>query len=565
MTFSYSKEFSAAALTSVENVFIYEYMPSAPENYVKVYLYGLFLCNNSEFDKSIEDVADALNLTAKQVLECFSYWEDYGLVSIISENPFTVKYLPVFSAYRNKPKKYKAEKYADFTKGVQAFITSRMISTNEYSEYFNIMDVYSIKPEAMLMIVKYCVDIKGGDIGCAYISKVAKDFGKRGITTVDKVEKELSSYIVRTAEIQKILGALKLKRKPEIEDLNLLKKWSKELCFDFDAILFAAEKLKKGSMEKLDAFLIELYSMKSFSKEEISEYAAKKQYVYDLAVRINRALSLYVEVLDPVVDTYTKKWLSYGFDEETLLYVAGFCFKNGENTLIKMDELIEKLYAKGLIDLTSVSDYFEEIKTTDLFIKKVLTTAGINRRPNDWDRNNLANWKNWNFSDEMILEAAALSSGKPSPIPYINGILSNWKREGIYTLNKAETTHKEVNGNFVNSQEAYNVEYEKRRNKALSIAQKNTEKAMNVDGFSDVYGRLNSIERDLAFAEIGGDKELLIKLENEKSDLHEKAERILSGIGLTLSDLSPKFLCDKCHDTGYVGTKRCDCFDKKPV
>ena len=46
-----------------------------------------------------------------------------------------------------------------------------MISTSEYTEYFNIMETYGIKPDAMLLIVRYCVDRKGEDIGYKYGKK----------------------------------------------------------------------------------------------------------------------------------------------------------------------------------------------------------------------------------------------------------------------------------------------------------------------------------------------------------------------------------------------------------
>ena len=78
----------------------------------------------------------------------------------------------------------------------------------------------------------------------------------------------------------------------------------------------------------------------------------------------------------------------------------------------------------------------------------------------------------------------------------------------------------------------------------------------------DAYSRLNGIEKDLAFAEIADDKQALTSLENEKTELTSTIERILKTIGLTLTDLSPRYMCDKCKDTGYVGTHRCDCFDK---
>ena len=85
---------------------------------------------------------------------------------------------------------------------------------------------------------------------------------------------------------------------------------------------------------------------------------------------------------------------------------------------------------------------------------------------------------------------------------------------------------------------------------------------MRTEGFAAVYDRLSGIERDLAFAELSGNKDALDALENEKAQLTEKAAELLKPAGLTLSDLSPRYACEKCKDTGYVGSHRCDCLDK---
>ena len=557
MTCSFSKEFSAANFVNVENAFITEYLPISSGDAVKVYLYGLFLCSHPEQDQSLADMAKVLDLSQEKVVDCFIYWEEFGLLNIVSQEPFSVQYYPVKTSFMSKPRKYKAEKYTDFSKGLQALLPNRMVSTSEYTEYFSIMETYSIKPEAMLMIVKYCTDRKGGDITYRYVSKVAKDFGNRGINTVEKVEKELSSYIVRTGVIEQILKAMSLRRQPELEDAKYLKKWTQELSFDAENIVFAASKIKKGSMSKLDEFLMELYSMKSFSKQEIAEYMSKKQWVYELAIKINKALSIYVDVIDTVVDTYTKKWLSFGFEEQALLYIASHCFRLGKNTLRDMDELVESLRGRGFITLSGVGDYFESEKKVDEFIVKLLATVGLNRRPNPWDRENVNVWKTWNFSEDMILEAAKLASGKNSPIAYMNGILSNWKNSGIFSIDGISG---EQSSN--NTQEAYNSEYEKRRSLALSRAQRNTDTAMNINGFADVYGRLNTMEKDLAFAEIAGDHNAIKALEEEQRLLNKKATELLKTVGLSILDLSPQYRCVKCNDTGYIGTKRCDCFDK---
>ena len=366
MICSFSKEFSQNAYTGVENSFIREYLKEAPGDAVKVYLYGLYLCANPSACDGLKEFAAALNMSEEKVADCFNYWEEFGLCSVIEKDPFTVKFLPQNNSY-SKPRKFKAEKYTEFSKGLQALLPDRMISTSEYSEYFTIMETYSITPEAMLMIAKYCADRKGADISYKYVSKVAKDFGNRGVTTVEKVEKELSSYIFRTGEIAKILKALSIRRAPDIDDQNFFKKWTQELSFEPENIVFAAKTLKKSSMEKLDCLLLELYSAKRFGKEEITAFLSNKQAVYDFTVKFNRTLSVYVDVLDTEIDEYINKWLSYGYSEDALLLIANRLFREGKNTLSSADETIERLRGRGIIDLSSVNDCFEKEKETEDF------------------------------------------------------------------------------------------------------------------------------------------------------------------------------------------------------
>lgn len=558
MGFSFSKEFSSNNYSVIENTFIKDYLPLSSGDAVRVYLYGLYLCGK-DGEKDVGEIASNLNLTEEEVLDAFKFWEEYELLQILSLSPLEIVYMPVRTAHYVKPRKIKAEKYTEFSKGLQAMLPNRMIGTNEYTEYFNIMETYGIKPEAMLMIIKYCIDVKGENISYRYVSTVAKDYGNRDITTCEKVEKELSSYLLHQYTLEKILSSLKLKRKPEIDDLNLFKKWTISLGFEPEIIIFAAKTVKKGGMNKLDELMLELYSTKRFTKSEITEHLDKKQQVYDLALKINRALSVYVDVLETEIDTYLNKWLSYGYEENGLIQIANVLFRKGENTLLNMDELIDKLRQEGVVENASIIDYFEREKASYEFIKKVLSACGVSRRPNGWDINNVSVWKKWNFSEEMILEAAKLSSGKSSPIAYLNGVLSNWKNNGIFSLEEIENKTENTATNAVID---YNREYERRRSVAVSRAGQNLDNAMKIKGFSEVYQRLFSIEKELAFAEIEENLDLLESLKNERKEVEKSVSKMLSTINLTITDLSPDYLCKKCKDTGYVGTEKCDCYEK---
>lgn len=430
---SFSKESVKKSATIIDNKFISLYLPEANGNAVKTYVYGLFVCQDSDEDVSFDKFCENLKLDKGVVSDCFKFWEELGVVNVLSEDPFMVKYLPVDAS---KPKKYSAEKYGEFNKALQVLIPERMITTNEYSAYFSLMEENGLKPEALLMIVKYCVDLKGGAIGLRYILKVANDFISRGITSTAKIEKELSDYSLKTGEFASLMNYILPNKKPQIEDLKLFEKWNKQLLYDIDTIIFIAKTAKIKNIEKLDREIDVLYASKKFSEKEIADYYKSKAETTELAYAINRSLSVYTEVIDPVIENYVTPWLNMGYDKETLLFLATCCFKRNKRTLADMDDVIERLYKKGLITITAIAEYFKAVSLDDGFIKKLLELTGLSRRPTEWDRQNLKTWRSWNFSDEMICEACKIAAGKTNPMSYVNAVLSGWKSENVYSTDK---------------------------------------------------------------------------------------------------------------------------------
>ena len=443
---SFSKESNSNAFTSVDNKFIGRYLPEASGDAVKVYLYGLYLCSSGE-ETDLKKFAEELSMEQSAVAETFAFWEELGLVSVISSDPYTVKYLPI-SAYTRK--KYDLEKYSDFNRALQALLPDRMITTNEYAAYFQLMEERAIKPEAMLMIVKYGVDRNDGSIGFRYILKVAGDFAEKGITTVGKIEKELSDFYSRSDNLDEIFAKICPNRKPAIEDIDLIKKWLNDMAFDKESVLLVAKQTKAKNLQKIDRELKLLFANKKFSVTEIKAYYKDRNKNIELAYKIDKTLSLYVEVVDPVVDNYVIPWLNKGYDEESLLFVANYCFKKNRRSLEEMNDTIGRLYEKGLITVTSIADFAKSVAADDEFIKKLLSSAGLNRKPTEWDRENLKTWRGWNFSDEMILRAAETANGKNNPLPYINAVLSGWKNDGVYSADKipAQKTAANKSGAF---------------------------------------------------------------------------------------------------------------------
>lgn len=438
---SYDKELLSATDTLVDNKFLSRYMPEATGDAVKVYLYGLYACAVGGDELSIDKFAEELKLDKAVVIDCFRFWDELGIITILSEDPFLVKYLRISSL---KPKKYNLEKYTGFNRALQVLIPDRMITTTEYSAYFQLMEDFSIKPEAMLMIVRYCVELKGSSIGFRYVLKVANDFASRGITTVSKIEKELSDYTSRTGAAGEIFAALIPNRKPDIDETNLVKKWTENYAFDVDSVLFAAKQIKTKNLQRLDRELSTLFANKKFSLQELKSYYKERATAVELAYEINKALSVYVEVIDPVVDNYVVPWLNKGYEKDSLLFLANYCFKKNKRSLEDLNEIIEKAYKNGLITLNSIAEYVKSTSLDDEFIKLILSASGLSRRPTEWDRENLKSWRGWNFSDEMILYAAKTADGKNNPVAYINAVLSSWKSDGVFSPDKIPSHAKQT-------------------------------------------------------------------------------------------------------------------------
>ena len=220
----------------------------------------------------------------------------------------------------------------------------------------------------------------------------------------------------------------------------MYKKWTQDMKYSKNAIITACTKSKVKSMTKLDKEISNLYSAKKFSPEEIDGYYKEKKKIVEIAYSINKTLSVYTEVIDPVVENYVIPWVNKGYDGDSLVFIANYCFSKNRRTLEGMNEVVEKLYKKGLITVNSIAEFIKSSTQDDEFIKKLLSIVGISRRPTDFDRQNVQIWRGWRFSDEMIEEAVSLSAGKNNPFAYVNAILSEWKASDIYTADKIPST-----------------------------------------------------------------------------------------------------------------------------
>lgn len=441
----YSSSYIINDKTVVDNMFINNFLPDAPDLCVKVYLMGLSKCANSVApDNNISNFANVLNVSEQEVIQAFNYWQEQGVVQIINKSPLEVRFMPLNSSLGNI-KKYKIGKYTDFNIQVQEILSKRMITPTEFSEYYNVIENYHIEPEAMIMIIKYCADLKGENVTYPYIITVAKNWAKedKGVHTCEDVENKIMEIGVLNDRVNLVLSALGSKRKVQLEDVQMFNHWIGELDFDLNTIVAVAKRCQlkkvKADINYLNNLLNKYYEMRLISIMEIENYETQKDNMTLLARKVVKGLGLYYEDLTKVIDTYIIKWTQMGYNDEILERTADYCFKNSIRTLDAYDRVVQKLYKLGIVTIEAFNEYLRDLLAWDDKVRGILEKLGIKRYVNEFDREFYRTWtENWGFNEDIVDFAISMSAGKSNAMQYMNKILSSWKAKGITTVEQAQ-------------------------------------------------------------------------------------------------------------------------------
>ncbi len=431
------KQAVTEAFTAVDNRLIFNYFPDAPRQTVSVYLMGLALADRDE-ENTVSTMARRLNMSEQDVMDAFLYWEELGLVHIYNgENP-TVTYLSVKEG-QNLLRKIPKNKYDRFAKEIQRIIEGRMISVNEYNEYYTFLENNLFAPDALLAVAQYCVDLKGNDINYKYILTVARNQLSKGAITADAVANNLNSQQKYDDDLKLVFKALKTNRKFDYNDREMYEKWTRDMGFTADTVIAVAKMVRSGGMNKLDVMLEEYFRKGALSIKEIDHYRTEKDQMYELARTVNRSLGVYYQSLDPVVDEYISRWLQKGFDPDTIVTVAKYCFRTSVRSLAGLSTVLDKFYKLGLLTTESINKYIDSMVSNDKKIQDVLAKTGIERNVTPTDRRLFRTWtEDWGLSEQLIMHCAEKSVGTSNPVYYMTRLLSDCKAQSVTTVEQLE-------------------------------------------------------------------------------------------------------------------------------
>ncbi len=571
MSFSaYSKEFTANMYTTVENKFITKYLPQADGDAVRAYLYGLYLCGVKD-DFDAHAMAKLLKIDYPRLQEIFGFWEECDLVRVLSKDPLFVEYLPVSSSV-GRPKPLKAEKYSEFNRELlkQLSKVGKDFKPYEHQRILEFLENYPMEQQAFLLISEYCAKKDGEKLSSQHILNKAKKLCDEHKYTFEQVERELADFNENERELSRIYSILGIYRKPQESDYVYLDRW-REAGMSEKAVYAAASALGKGTVKTLDALVSELIEKGALSEKDAKEYLARRAMTAELVFAVARKLGVKVQNPRAYIEEYAEKWLERGYEPESLVKLAGFCFKLGYD-FQGMNGVVKSLYETGIVDEDGVSNYLASRERELKLLESIQSVCGVVKKTmNALDM--VAAWRSWEFSDKMILEAAKRSTGASAPLSYMNKLLSEWKRTGVKDVSSipertAQTnagvqarptfkSEKDIAADMRSDREHY---YAVLRQKAQEKAEGNRRLAESDKEFAEADTAIKRGEIELARAEVFSPD----RAENIRRELQEwqqKRKRALTRLSLTEASLQPEYRCRKCSDTGFLPDGRaCDCY-----
>ena len=318
--------------TCVSNCFIERYMPKAPGEFVKIYIYLLKCIEEEKTELSISKIADAFEDTQKDVIRAMKYWEKKGLLKLSFDGKILTSLKLV--SLSNVPSEENlnarvAEKVvvnitpsdetaslpkndSDATESIISEETSipekkaytldeasKLMENDEISQLIYVVQQYlgrtltesdldsilyfydglKLPLDVIDYLFEYCVSLKKKNM--RYIEKTAINWAERGITSVNAAK---SLNVIYNENAYPVMNAFGLSgRKPSKNELSFIEKWSLSYGFSTEVITLACDRtissIHQPSFEYADAILKTWKSAGAMNLkdiEKLDEERAKK-------------------------------------------------------------------------------------------------------------------------------------------------------------------------------------------------------------------------------------------------------------------------------------------------
>lgn len=247
----------------ISSDFISEYMPSANGEYVKLYLYGLYLTAAGE-SMTFEELASKFQLLVTDIENAWNFWESKGLIRREGEDILFLsgdKQTANSSLPSRPPKISQGEVMQELkinpemkdTVSMAEQLLERPLSTREINSIYDFMSWYGMDGNLVLMLLEYCVSIDKKNF--AYIEKVAESWHREGINDIKSAEaiiKRATEEKKFASQCMKIFG---LERGFSSSELKYVNSWKTDYGFTVPMVECAYEVTVKNTGKLAFAYM----------------------------------------------------------------------------------------------------------------------------------------------------------------------------------------------------------------------------------------------------------------------------------------------------------------------
>ncbi|MCR5161323.1 MAG: DnaD domain protein [Lachnospiraceae bacterium] len=268
---------SDSGVTLIENIFIDRYMPGANGEFVKLYLY-LLRCAGTGRELSISSIADFFDHTEKDVRRALSYWEKLKLLKLRYDENGGISEI-VFMSGETAPAEAAAPAEDSSAAGPSAAGTgqsaagtasiprkraltpartsalreqhpikqilfvgeqylARPLTQSEVTDILYFYNDLHMSEDLIEYLIEYCAS--KGNPGARYMEKIALDWYRRGIHTVEEAEADTRQHNKLYFDILRALGITD--RSPAATEITYMDRWLNIWGMSPDVVLEACSR-----------------------------------------------------------------------------------------------------------------------------------------------------------------------------------------------------------------------------------------------------------------------------------------------------------------------------------
>lgn len=282
--------------TELPDVFFTEYFTSASGDFIKVYLYMVFLSKHGK-DVKINDLSKMLSLDFKIIQEAIKFWEDNGaitkkttgyVINNLQEIELHKLYKPKVALSADAIKESAQNQYrARAIENINNQFFQGLMSSSWYSDIELWFKKYGFDEEVMVALFRYCFNHSA--LHRNYIQAVADAWKQNNIKTFT----DLDTYYQKQEKLNILYKSISKKlgyTRPLTQyEQAYIEKWSVDFGFSFEMIEVALKRTTSKSNPNFD-YLDKLISdwhergFKNVAEIEsfLASYKQKKKEVKEL-------------------------------------------------------------------------------------------------------------------------------------------------------------------------------------------------------------------------------------------------------------------------------------------